>query len=89
MVQTNFKTANQLLREGKLDDAVAAYREAIALNPDFSHAHHNLGEALVKVGQIEEAIAAFGQAVAITFDLSVGDIFCKSVSSLFSCTALS
>ncbi|NET76672.1 tetratricopeptide repeat protein [Okeania sp. SIO1F9] len=65
MVQTNFKTANQLLREGKLDDAVAAYREAIALNPDFSHAHHNLGEALVKVGQIEEAIAAFGQAVAI------------------------
>ncbi|NET92616.1 tetratricopeptide repeat protein [Okeania sp. SIO1H2] len=65
MVQTNFKTANQLLREGKLDDAVAAYREAIALNPGFSHTHHNLGEALVKVGRIDEAIAAFGQAVAI------------------------
>ncbi|NEN90244.1 MAG: tetratricopeptide repeat protein [Okeania sp. SIO3H1] len=65
MVQTNFKTANQLLREGKLDDAVAAYREAIALNPGFSHGHHNLGEALVKVGQIEEAITAFRQAVAI------------------------
>ncbi|NEO57298.1 MAG: tetratricopeptide repeat protein, partial [Okeania sp. SIO3B5] len=65
MVQTNFKTANQLLREGKLDDAVAAYREAIALNPGFSHGHHNLGEALVKVGQIDEAIAAFRQAVAI------------------------
>ncbi|GGA56311.1 tetratricopeptide repeat protein [Okeania sp. KiyG1] len=65
MVQTNFKTANQLLREGKLDDAVAAYREAIALNPGFSYGHHNLGEALVKVGRIEEAIAAFRQAVAI------------------------
>ncbi|NEQ71642.1 MAG: tetratricopeptide repeat protein [Okeania sp. SIO2C9] len=65
MVQTNFKTANQLLREGKLDDAVAAYREAIALNPGFSYGHHNLGEALVKVGRIDEAIAAFRQAVAI------------------------
>ncbi|MDY7005635.1 MAG: tetratricopeptide repeat protein [Cyanobacteriota bacterium] len=65
MVQTNFKTANQLLRSGKLDDAVAAYREAIALNPGFSYGHHNLGEALVKVGRIDEAIAAFRQAVAI------------------------
>ena len=63
--QTSFKTANQLLREGKLDDAIAAYREAIAVNPNFPHAHHNLGEALVKAGRVDEAVAAFRQAVEL------------------------
>jgi len=62
---TSFKTANQLLREGKLDDAVAAYREAIAVNPGFSLAHHNLGEALVKAGRFDEAEAAFRRAVEL------------------------
>ena len=65
MVQSNFKTANQLLREGKLEDSIVAYREAIALNPGFSYAHQNLGEALEKAGRLEEAIAAFRQVVAI------------------------
>ncbi len=63
--QTSFKSANQLLREGKLDQAVAAYRQAITVNPGFSHAHHNLGEALVKAGRFDEAVAAFRRAVEL------------------------
>ena len=60
-----FKTANQLFRQGKLDAAIAAYREAIAVNPGFPHAHHNLGEALVKAGRLDEAEVAFGRAVEL------------------------
>ena len=32
--------------QGNLDEAVAAYREALRLNPDYAMAHYNLGNAL-------------------------------------------
>ncbi|WRH67473.1 MAG: tetratricopeptide repeat protein [Planktothrix sp. GU0601_MAG3] len=65
MTVTAFQQANQLLREGKLEEAVVAYRQAIEHNPQFYGAYQNLGEVLVKVGQVEDAITAFRQAVAL------------------------
>ncbi len=62
---TAFATGNKLLREGKLEEAIASYEKAIKENPRFAWSYQNLGEALEKVGRIEEAIAAFRQAVAI------------------------
>ena len=41
---------------GKLDEAVAAYRLAIAFNPDFSWSHNNLGDVLIKQEMWEEAV---------------------------------
>lgn len=65
MTATAFARGNQLLREGKLEEAIASYQEAIEKNPHFAYSYQNLGETLEKLGRIEEAIAAFGQAVAI------------------------
>jgi len=56
---------NALVDQGKLDEAVAAFRRAIALRPNFAEAHSNLGDALQDEGQLEEAIAAYGRAIAL------------------------
>ncbi|MEG3836971.1 tetratricopeptide repeat protein [Microcoleus sp. Z1_C3] len=61
---------NQLLESGNLEEAIAAYRNAIELNPDLSWSHHNLGEALAKLGKLEEAIAAFRRAIELNPDFS-------------------
>ena len=36
---------------GETDEAIAAYRRAVAIKPDFPEAHYNLGNALVALGQ--------------------------------------
>ena len=47
-----------LNNQGKLDGAVAAYREVIRIKPDLAEAHSNLGDALRGQGKLDEAIAA-------------------------------
>ncbi len=51
--------------KGSLDEAIAAYRQAIALEPNSAEAHGNLGNALKGKRQFEGAIAAFRQAIAL------------------------
>jgi len=70
---------DRLLESGTLEEAIAAYRREIELNPDISWSHHNLGEALAKLGQFEEAIAAYRRAIELNPDFSwsyhnLGDI---------------
>ena len=40
--------------QGQLDAAIAAYRQAIALQPDYFEVHSNLGLALQHKGQLDE-----------------------------------
>jgi len=54
-----------LLNEGKLLEAAASYRQALALRPDYAMAHYGLGIALAKQGKNEEAAASFRQALEI------------------------
>ena len=65
MTVSNFQQANQLLRDGKLEDAVAIYQKAIDQNPNFYLSHHNLGEVLWKFGRLEEAATAFQKAIEL------------------------
>src|SRR2546426_786091 len=53
---------------GKLEDAIASYRLALALKPDYAEAHKNLGIALWDHGKLAEAIACFRQALALKPD---------------------
>jgi protein O-GlcNAc transferase len=53
------------LEKKHLDAAIAAYRQAIAINPNLPEAHADLGNALISKGQLEEAIAACRQAIAL------------------------
>ena len=57
-----------LAAQGKLEEAIAAYWQAIGLESDFAEAHYNLGVALNDQGKLEEAIAAYRQAIGIKPD---------------------
>ena len=51
-----------LRRLGRLDEAVAALRQAIRLAPGRAAAHADLGHALAGLGRLAEAAAAFHEA---------------------------
>jgi tetratricopeptide (TPR) repeat protein len=56
---------NALKGKGKVDEAIACYRQALALNPKYAAAHHNLGNALKDKGRLDEAIACFRRALEL------------------------
>jgi len=47
------------------DEAILHYREAIALQPDFSPAHNSLGGALLFRNEVQDALACFRKALEI------------------------
>ncbi len=56
---------NALWQQGKLAEAVACYRRAVELDPDFATAHSNLGVALNEQGKLSEAAASCTRAVEL------------------------
>ncbi len=56
---------NLLQADGRTDDAIAGYRQAVALDPAFAEAHLNLGRALARALRIEEAIEPLRRALAL------------------------
>lgn len=51
-----YYSALDLMAEGKLEEAVAAYRESIAADPSFTEAMHGLARALQDLQRYDEAI---------------------------------
>ena len=56
---------NDLVRLGKLPEAIAHYEQALRIEPDYAKAHYNLGNALFKLGQTTEAVAQYQEALRI------------------------
>lgn len=54
-----------LLQEGRPDEAIERFRQALRLRPDFVPAVHNWGNALMAKGEHEAAIARFREALAL------------------------
>jgi tetratricopeptide (TPR) repeat protein len=57
MAYTNL--GRQLLHAGRLEEAIAAHREALAIRPDLYRPHHGIGVALMWLDREEEAIGHF------------------------------
>jgi hypothetical protein len=53
---------------GRLEEAVASYRKAIALIPDYAEAHYNLGNTLQELGRSKDAEASYRKAIAFKPD---------------------
>ena len=52
----------------QLDEAAASYRRALALRPDYAHAHTGLGMVLRQQGRTSEAEASCRKALNIEPD---------------------
>ncbi len=50
---------------GQIDEAIALYKKALELNPNYAAAHGNLGNSLVKKGQVDAAIAEYNKAIEL------------------------
>jgi tetratricopeptide (TPR) repeat protein len=55
-----------LASEGRLDEAITHYREAVRIHPGYAEAHNNLGLALARQGRIEEAIPHYTEALRLS-----------------------
>ncbi len=58
-----FERAERALNLNQLEDAEAAYRDAIAASPQYAEALNGLGSVLFKKGQRDEALRQFRAAV--------------------------
>lgn len=56
---------NALTEEGFKEEALVAYRQAVALDPTFSYAYNGLGNILDDLGRHSEAVEVFRRAIAI------------------------
>jgi choline-sulfatase len=63
-------SATRLMHEGKLPEAVTAFRAIVEQNPRLSDAWNQLGEALETSGRLEEAAAAYRKAIELTPELA-------------------
>jgi len=52
-------------QQGKLDEAIAKYKTAISINPNYPDAHYNLGNACKEQGKLDEAVVEYKIALII------------------------
>jgi tetratricopeptide (TPR) repeat protein len=65
-VRAHYNLGRNLARQGRLDEAVEAYRETVRLEPTHYYAYNNLGTSLVKQEKLDEAIKAFRRSRQIS-----------------------
>ncbi len=63
-------TGTQFLDRGKVDEAGAAYAEAVALMPDYAEAHANLGLVHMLRGDLDGAVSRQVEAIRLDPDLA-------------------
>jgi tetratricopeptide (TPR) repeat protein len=59
--EDHYYAALDLMADGKLEEAVIAYRESLAADPAFTEAMHGLARVLQDLQRYDEAIAAAQQ----------------------------
>ena len=55
----------RIAKQGKLEDAVTCYKQALLLKPDFAEAHNNLANVDRKQKRVDEAVAGYQRALAL------------------------
>jgi tetratricopeptide (TPR) repeat protein len=66
--QTLFEMAQDYYQSGRWEDAVAAYKKAVELDPTYQAAYVNLGDAYYQNQQLDLAIEAYQQALELNPD---------------------
>jgi tetratricopeptide (TPR) repeat protein len=66
--EEHYYAALDLMAEGKLEEAVAAYRASLRVDPRFTEAMHGLARALQDLERYDEAIAIAQQITELDPD---------------------
>ena len=66
--EDRYYAALDLMADGKLEEAVVAYRESLAIDPAFTEAMHGLARALQDLQRYDEAIGVAQQIVELDPD---------------------
>ena len=66
--EDHYYAALDLMGDGKLEEAVVAYRESIAFDPAFTEAMHGLARALQDLQRYDEAISVSQQITELDPD---------------------
>ena len=64
----HYELGGMLFRQGRLQEAIGHYDQALRLKPDFAEAQNNLGVALAQLGRMPEAVERFEQTLHIKPD---------------------
>ena len=64
-VDVQFELGTAHAMQGRMQDAIAAYRQVIALAPDHAEAHFRLGSLLSETGHIAEGFAHYMRRAAL------------------------
>jgi tetratricopeptide (TPR) repeat protein len=59
----HYNFAIVLTGRGQVEEAIAHYRKALALKPDYAEAHNNLALTLAERGEVDLALAHYGKAL--------------------------
>ncbi|CAN5393960.1 hypothetical protein BH23VER1_BH23VER1_13180 [soil metagenome] len=65
-----FRLATTLEQVGRLEEAVAHYRELLAIRPDYAEAHNNLGAVYARLGNFSEAEAHLRACLDLNHDFA-------------------
>jgi serine/threonine-protein kinase len=68
ITRLSFDLGNALRDQGKLDQAIAAYQEAIGVTPNYYAAYSALVPVLKAQGKLDETVAAYREAVRLKPD---------------------
>ena len=61
-------------QEGKYQLALSAYRQGVAVKPDYARLHIHIGDTCFKLKQYSEAVAAYRQAIRLIPDQQFPDL---------------
>lgn len=67
-VQIHWQLGNALVRQNRLDDAIASYQTALQFQPDHFEIHLELGKALEKQKKWDDAITSYQRAIELNPD---------------------
>lgn len=71
-----------LAKQGRVNEAIESYHEALRMEPSFTVAHYNLGNLLARQGKFDEAARYYEEALKIDPDFAeahnnLGDVLAK------------
>lgn len=69
---TYYNLANTLFRQGKVDEAIEHYEEALVMQPTLYPARNNLGNVMLYMGRYEDAKSHYQEALALKPDFATG-----------------